>query len=229
MNAKTRVTLLQRLRDGADQLSWEEFFRVYWPLLYVLAKQRGCSDHTAEEIVQDVMITVFEQRDFYQYDPSRGRFRDWLATVVRNKVAEYRRRPSRRVRAHGGDFETEVLERASDELPPDARCEAAFEDGLLLVLLEVVRRETNPQTYLAFELSTLHGLRGTEVAEVTGLTPNAVYKARKSVLRRLIELGGTYRDDGRLHQCLKRALELRPKAAVERGLTTRVENTIRSR
>lgn len=99
----------------------------------------------------------------------------------------------------------------------------------LLVLLEVVRRETNPQTYLAFELSALHRLRGTEVAEATGLTPNAVYKARKRVLRRLIELGGEYRDDGRLLQCLKRALELLPKAGVERGLTTRVENTIRSR
>jgi len=229
MNAKTRTTLLERLRNGADQLSWDEFFRVYWPLLYVLARQRGCSDHTAEEVVQDVMLTVFEQRDFYQYDPSRGRFRDWLATVVRNKVAECRRRPSERVRAHGGDSDRGLPEPADDELPPDAQCEASFEDGLLLVLLEVVRRETNPRTYLAFELSALHELRGRDVAEATGLTPNAVYKARKRVLRRLIELGGSYRDDGQLHQCLKRALELRPKAAIERGLTTRVENTIRSR
>ena len=229
MSAKTRATLLDRLRDGADQLSWKEFFHVYWPLLYVLAKRRGCSDHTAEEIVQDVMLTIFEQRDFYQYDPSRGRFRDWLATVVRNKVAERRRRPAERVRAPGGEVERAIDERPSDELPPDAQCQAAFEDGLLLVLLEVVRRETNPQTYLAFELSALHEMRGTDVAEVTGLTPNAVYKARKRVLRRLVELGGEYRDDGQLHQSLKRALKLRPKAIVERGLTTRIENTIRSR
>jgi len=229
MSAKTRATLLDRLRDGADQLSWEEFFRLYWPLLYVLAKRRGCSDHTAEEIVQDVMLTVFERRDFYQYDPCRGRFRDWLATVVRNKVAEYRRRPGDRVRAPGGEFEREIEEQSGDDVPPDAQCQAAFEDGLLLVLLDVVRRETNPQTYLAFELSALHEMRGTDVAEVTGLTANAVYKARKRVLRRLVELGGEYRDDGQLHQSLKRALELRPEAAVERGLTTRVENTIRSR
>ena len=229
MNAKTRATLLEHLRNGADQLSWEEFFRTYWPLLYVLAKQRGCSDHTAEEVVQDVILTVFERRDFYEYDPKRGRFRDWLATLVRNKVAEYRRRPSERVRAQGGDSGTEMLDRASDDLPPDAQCEAAFEDGLLLVLLEVVRRETKPQTYLAFELSALHQLRGAEVAEATGMTPNAVYKARKRVLRRLIELGGEYRDDGRLVECLKRALQLWPKAGGERGLTTRVENTIRSR
>lgn len=97
------------------------------------------------------------------------------------------------------------------------------------MLLEVVRRETNPRTYLAFELSALHEMRGTEVAEVTGLTPNAVYKARKRVLRRLVELGGEYRDDRRLPQSLKRALQLRPKAGVERSLSARVENTIRSR
>ena len=34
MSEKTRATLLERLRDGSDQLSWEEFFHRYWPLVY---------------------------------------------------------------------------------------------------------------------------------------------------------------------------------------------------
>ena len=99
MVSSTRATLLERLRDGANVLAWDEFFSRYWPTIYSFARYRGCSEHTAEEIVQDVMLKVFQQRDVYQYDPARGRFRDWLGTVVRNQVAEHRRRPGNRLRA----------------------------------------------------------------------------------------------------------------------------------
>ena len=92
MVTSTQATLLERIRDGADALAWDEFFGRYWPTIYGFARHRGCSEHTAEEIVQDVMLAVFQYRDVYRYDPARGRFRDWLGTVVRNKVAEYRRR-----------------------------------------------------------------------------------------------------------------------------------------
>ncbi len=229
MNGTTRATLLERLRDGTDQLSWEEFFHSYWPLVYAFAKRRGCSDHTAEEVVQDVMLKVFEQRDFYQYDPSRGRFRDWLAALVRNKVAEYRRRPSDRVRARGGDSQAEPVEPESQDVPPDAAWEAAFENALLIVLLDTVRREMNPRTFMAFELSALYELPGAQVARITGLTRNAVYKSRKRVFKRLEELGAPYRNDGQFHQRVRQAIDSRPGAVVERSLTTRIEESMRSR
>ena len=101
MTDKTHSTLLGRLRDGADVLAWDEFFGRYWPMIHALARYHGCSEHTAEEVVQDVVLKVFENRDVFRYDPQRGRFRDWLAMVIRNQVAEQRRRPSERIRARG--------------------------------------------------------------------------------------------------------------------------------
>lgn len=103
MDSKTKITLLERLRDGTDPLAWQEFSDRYWRLLFAFAKRRGCSEHTAEEIVQDVMVQVFQNRDTFSYDPAHGRFRDWLGTVVRNLVAKYRRQPARRIRGQGGD------------------------------------------------------------------------------------------------------------------------------
>jgi RNA polymerase sigma factor (sigma-70 family) len=229
MITTTRATLLDRLRDGADVLAWDEFFAHYWPTIFSFARHRGCSQHTAEEIVQDVMLRVFEQRDVYQYDPARGRFRDWLGTVVCNKVAEHRRRPANRVRAIGDDSVAGVLEQAAEELAPDAAWEAAFENSLLLTLLDAVRRETNARTYLAFELVSLEGLSGGEVARITGLSRNAVYKAVKRVSERLAELGAPYRENGQLTKQMKLALEQRPPAAVERSLTARIQKTMCSR
>ena len=65
-NTPTRATLLERLVDGHDAMAWDEFFRRYWPLVFYFARRRGCSDHTAEEVVQEVMLKVFRQRDLVE-------------------------------------------------------------------------------------------------------------------------------------------------------------------
>jgi RNA polymerase sigma-70 factor (ECF subfamily) len=229
MTSKTQATLLRRLRDGTDPLAWQEFFDRYGRLLYTCARRRGCSDHTAEEVVQDAMLALFERRDVFRYDPAQGRFRDWLGGMVRNKVAERRRRPSERVRARGGDSDGHVVDPPADDVAPDEAWEAAFEASLLSVLLDVVRREVSPRTFQAFELFTLQSLSGAEVARITGCTRNAVYQARRKVLRRLEELGASYRDAGQLHRRLKQAMQTRPAPAVERSLTMRIEKTMVSR
>jgi RNA polymerase sigma-70 factor (ECF subfamily) len=229
MNSKTRITLLQRLRNGTDHLSWEDFFTRYWPLIYKSARVHGCSDNTAEEIVQDVMLAVFQQKDVFQYDPARGRFRDWLGTVVRNKVAEYRRRPAERVRPVGSAEDHALNQIPSQDLPPEVAWEAAYESALLTVLLDTVRREINPRTYLAFELSVLGELSGKQVAEITGMSRNAVYKSHKRVLKRLTELGASYRNNGQLNDHIKEALHGRPAPEVERTLCERIEKTMQSR
>ncbi|MEN6493942.1 MAG: hypothetical protein ABFD16_06590, partial [Thermoguttaceae bacterium] len=87
----------------------------------------------------------------------------------------------------------------------------------------------NPRDYLAFELLTLGQLPGAEVAKITGLTRNAAYKARKRALDRLSELGQSYRDAGQLDDRVRQALRSLPSAAVQRSLTTRIEQTMRSR
>lgn len=224
----TRATLLERLRDGDAVMAWEEFFQRYWRLIHAAARNRGCREHTAEEIVQEVMLTVFQRRDVFRYDPKRGRFRDWLRTVVRNAVAEHRRAPSQRVRARGGNAEDSFPEPADDGTP-DAAWEAAFEDSMLAALLDVVRREVTPETFQAFELLALEELSGRQVARLTGLTRNAVYLARKRVLKRLQELGAGYREDGQLDRRVRQALRSLPGAAVERSLTNRVAKTMRYR
>ncbi len=226
---KTRATLLERIRDGSDPVAWEEFFARYWRLVFFFARRRGCSQHTAEEVVQDVMTTVFQNRDVFRYDPAQGRFRDWLATVVRNQVALHRRAPAQRVRARGGDMEDEIsTPRAATGMAPDELWEAAFEETLSAALLDVVRRQVEPCTYQAFELTALGEFSGAEVAAVTGLSRNAVYQARRAVLKRLRELGSTYRDDGQLDEKIKLSLELQPHASVQRSIAGRVTATMRS-
>ena len=93
----TRASLLARRHNGADPMAWTDFFERYWPLVFSIARQRGCSRNTAEDVVQDVMLAVFERKAVFRHDPSRGRFRDWLGGVVRRKVTARRRAPAETV------------------------------------------------------------------------------------------------------------------------------------
>lgn len=227
MASTTRATLLERLRDADDVMAWEEFFQAYAAPLYAYARHRGCDDATAEEMVQEVMLAVFENRDVFRYNREQGRFRDWLGTVLRHKLAAHCRRPGERVRACGA--ENVLREVAADEAPGDEVWAAVFERALLAAILDVVRRESNPRTYQAFELVELEGLSGAEAARLTGLSRNAVYLARQRVLRRLEELGASYRRDGVLSTELKQAVELRLAGAVERSLSGRIERSMAQR
>ena len=229
MTSQTQPELLQRLRDAADPLAWDEFFERYWRLIHGYARHRGCSDHTAEEIVQEVMLAVFENRDVFQYDPARGRFRDWLSRIVRNHVVRRRRRPAERIRASGGQTQENAAEPTDDGPPPESLWQDAFEQSLLLILLDMVRQSVTPRTYQAFELLALYELPGEDVARLTGLSRNAVYQARKAVLGRLKELGAGYRENGRLGDRVKAAMASRPAAVVQRSMTTRIVETMQSR
>ncbi len=219
-DANTRHSLLERLRDGADPVAWDDFFHRYWPFVFSIARRRGCTEHTAEEVVQDVMLAIFEKKAVFCHDPSRGRFRDWLGGVVRNHVALRRRAPAERCRAHGGG-ELPELEAAVGEF------DAAFDQAMLAFLLDRVRAEVHPRTYQAFEAFTLGGCSGGEVARLTGLTRNAVYQARKNILKRLRELGALYDRQGPPDDMIRSAFRSRPGAAVERSVAERIERTAR--
>jgi len=228
MLSDTRPTLIERIREARDPLAWEDFFERYWPTIFGFARRRGCSEHTAEEIVQEVMLKVFRQRDVFHYDRERGRFRDWLGAVVRNQVAQLRRSPQQRIRPVGGDSALVDGSEESDTPAPDELWQQTFENSLLLVMLDVVRRESNPRDYLAFELFALRDLKALEVARITGLSRNVVYKAHRKVLARLQQLAGGYAEDGSLPLRVKEALKLQPPPATQRRVTHSVAATMRS-
>jgi RNA polymerase sigma-70 factor (ECF subfamily) len=222
------MNLLDRLRESPSPLAWGEFFERYWRAVFFLAKHLGCQDPSADDIVQEVMLTLFQGGQLFQFDPARGSFRDWLAAVVRNKVAQRRRGRAAQVRGQGGDFDAAPdLEAATPTA--ETAWEGAFEDALLATLLDIVRRETAAPTFQAFELAVLHDLPARQVAAVTGLSRNAVYKACARVTRRLQELGAAYGETGQLGERLKQALRASPSPAVQQSLTTRMELAMQAR
>ena len=86
--AQTRRTLLSRLRNWEDKDSWQEFFDIYWGLIYSFACQRGLSNSEAEEVVQEPLLVVAKKLPGFRYDPAMGSFKAWLLHTTQWKVRD---------------------------------------------------------------------------------------------------------------------------------------------
>src|SRR5690242_12548713 len=106
----TRASLLLRLRDPRYGSAWGEFVDLYAPLVYGYLRKQGLQDADAADLCQDVLGTVAGAVGRLDYDPAKGAFRNWLFTVVRRKLANWRAAQANRARGSGDTGTHQVLE-----------------------------------------------------------------------------------------------------------------------
>ena len=56
----TRQTLLQKLRDS-DDISWSEFYTLYWPFVFAIGTRLGMLPEDCKDLMQEIMQTVTYQ------------------------------------------------------------------------------------------------------------------------------------------------------------------------
>jgi RNA polymerase sigma-70 factor (ECF subfamily) len=174
--------LLVRLRDPHDAAAWQLFADSYTPLIYRYCQRRGLQAADAADVTQEVLVQVARSMATYDYQPERGRFRDWLGTVTRNKIRRFQQSKGRH--AHGR--EAELADLPAPE--PDPDWTAHFHAEVLRLACERVRGQFQPTSWRAFELVWLVERRSApEVASELGLPVEAVYVAKSRVLKRLRE------------------------------------------
>ncbi len=83
------IALMRRIRER-DERALEELVRRFERPLYSLAYRVAGSDRFAEDVVQEVFVTVW--RDADRYDPARGAVSSWLLTMTRFKAIDMLRR-----------------------------------------------------------------------------------------------------------------------------------------
>src|SRR4051812_24389230 len=99
----TRKSLLTRIRNPADDESWNDFFNTYWKLIYNASIQAGLGDAEAKDVVQETLIGVSKCIGEFEYNPEVCSFKSWLRVIVRRRIADQyrRRRPENPVPEYG--------------------------------------------------------------------------------------------------------------------------------
>ena len=184
----TRASLLVRLRDPQDEDAWRQFVERYAPLVYGYLRRQGLQDADVADLSQDVFGAVAGAVGRLEYDPRRGAFRNWLFTVVRRKLSDWRSAPGNRVRGSGDTDARELLEQYPAPEGAEAEWEAEWQRRLFAWACEQVRRDVTEATWQAFWRTAIEGQPGKQVAATLGLSVAAVYHARGRVTARLKEL-----------------------------------------
>jgi len=87
--------LLERISKGSEE-AYEEFFYAYYSPLSEFASQY-LSDEDAEDLVQEFMIMLWEQRDIL---PHVNSLKSYLFTAVRNRCLNFIEKEKNRQRKH---------------------------------------------------------------------------------------------------------------------------------
>ena len=175
---KTPASLLQRLRQPAEQEAWGRFVELFTPLIYYWARRLGLQHQDAADLVQDVFTLLVQKLPTFSYDQHKS-FRGWLRTVTLNKWRDRCRRWAVPVEKNA------VLPELPGPEAAEAFWEVEYRRQLVGHALEVMQAEFQPTTWKACWELVVAGRPAAEVAAELGISENAVYIAKSRILGRL--------------------------------------------
>jgi len=183
----TRKSLLSRLKNWDDQSGWKEFFDTYWRLIYRTAWKSGLTDAEAQDVVQEVVISVCKKIGDLKYDPALGSFKGWLLTLTRWRIVdEFRKRDRAAIHpAIKGAARTTTDAMASIPDPNgfdlDSVWREEWEKAMVEAALTRVRTRVSPKQYQIFDAYAVKGWSARRVAETLGIGTGQVYLAKHRV------------------------------------------------
>lgn len=184
----TSFSLLERLRHSPDEEAWQRFAGIYEPLLQKWLKVHAQSQADIDDIVQDVLLTVFRKLKEFEHNGQAGAFRAWLRITATNRLRLLWRekRPSLES-DHQVFFGTlDLLADPQSEL--SRRWDQEHDAHVSAQLLVQMEKEFAPATWLAFRRQVVEGVPAKATAQQMGLSINAVLIAKSRVLKRLRQL-----------------------------------------
>ena len=182
---ETRESLIAQIRDPEDQDAWNQFVGIYRPIVQRLAIRRGLQPANAQDLAQQVLISVAGSIGRYQTSSSPVRFRHWIRRVARNAIINALTRQPADVAAGGSD----VLN-LLDEVPQPDQLTAdmiAFEyrRELYLRAAEMVQVDVANDTWVAFEMTVFDGVSVEAASGELGKSVGSIHAARSRVMKRL--------------------------------------------
>jgi RNA polymerase sigma factor (sigma-70 family) len=186
---RTRRSLLSRLKNWDDQESWQEFFRTYWKLIYSVAIKAGLSDQEAEDVVQEVVLTVAKSMGTFRYEPEKCRFKTWLMrTTQRRIIDQVRKRDPAFVAAAAlqrDSNRTPILEGIPEPCIPEieAVLDEEWRKNMVDAAMDRVKRRVRPDHYQMFYLQAVKGVTAKKAASALGVSVGQAYLMKHRVAR----------------------------------------------
>jgi DNA-directed RNA polymerase specialized sigma24 family protein len=180
----------------------ELLLRAYWSPVYAFIRKKGYGTHDASDLTQEFLSEVLVARDLIgKADPSRGRFRSFLKSALRNfLIDQHRNAHSRRAAPRDGVASINASPTPADESlavdEPTGAFDRQWAAAVLALTIErtegACRQEGLDAQWTAFSMHVLRPLLGKtrgvaleEIARKVGATgPAQVSNMVQTIKRR---------------------------------------------
>ena len=195
----TSRSLLNRVRSG-DEVSWQEFYDTYKPLIILCGKDCGLTEDENNDLVQLVMGEIFKKDSLnkfdldqipshivFKHDPAKGRFRHYFKKIVHYQaISIYNKRNKNFVSIHD----------PADTIQPamlsvknwENIWEEEWRKHLFSMALRELQIQVSPVTYVVFEMYALHGRKLKEVMDFFNISAENVYTIKSRCIAKLREI-----------------------------------------
>ncbi|MEM7478896.1 MAG: sigma-70 family RNA polymerase sigma factor [Planctomycetota bacterium] len=182
---ETRNSLILRLRNVDDLAAWDEFEKLYGPVIYRVARRRGFQNADAENLVQEVLCVVAQSIAKWIERKDRGRFRAWMLRIARNESINILSRPATRMLGHDGPQGERLLDAVSVRNEISSMIEIEYERSVFSLAARHVQQSVSTETWSAFVLTEVEGNSVEQVARKLGKSKGHVYVSRSRILSRI--------------------------------------------
>lgn len=155
---------LLAVRDHGDRAAFARLFDHFAPRLKAMLLRKGQTDGTAEDIVQDVMLSVWHKAA--QFDPHRAEASAWIYRIARNRQIDILRRRA--------PITPEDLPEIESDEPDAAQILGLEQEG---AKLRAALAGLNPDQTRILEQAFFEDLPHSQISEATGL-PLGTIKSR---------------------------------------------------
>ncbi|MBS1752981.1 MAG: sigma-70 family RNA polymerase sigma factor [Ferruginibacter sp.] len=169
--------LISLLKNG-DMQAFDELYWKYQDAVYQNVFKLTRNSHVAEDIVQEVFISLWEKRDSLDSSRSVG---GWLFVSSYNRAINVLKKNLRETQA----LKQVAITHAEEVASPDL-------SGIQLSILEKAVAALSPQKRRAFELCKLQGKSYEETAALMGISKHTVKEHLSGAIHFIKEYASKY-------------------------------------
>ncbi len=168
-----QTVLLLEVRDNRSRAAFAQLFDYYAPRLKGMLLRAGMRSGQAEDVVQEVMLSVWRKAD--QFDPARAQASAWIYRIAKNRQIDMIRRENRPMPDELTSAEEPSTDDAGDVLALD-------QEG---TRLRAALARLTPEQRAVIEQAYMGELSHSEITARTGLPLGTIKSRIRLALDRL--------------------------------------------
>lgn len=181
----TRYSLILQLSDASQCDAWFEFERVYRPVIYRIARRKGLQESDAQDLVQQVLLSVSAALKRWEKVDENTRFRHWLRRVTRNAIINALTRKPLATGSGNTAVQQHLLQVPDSESDVENLFDVEQKRELFSIAARKIQADVANHTWDAFRLTVIDGISIESAASKLEKSVGVVYAARSRIMARL--------------------------------------------